>query len=125
MPMATDTLPTFWAEQVTEGEPQFVVSYPYEGVKYVVGFSSFMDLLHVVTSYKNRWNEPLDGRLINLIVDFAEESLEWNARPPVAEAVSDEPCGDQQLAELRSDLRSQGRLVVWGVVAAVVIGLLF
>jgi hypothetical protein len=94
--MPTNTLPTFQANTGIEGEPAFVVSYPHEGTTYVVGFDSFMDLLHVVTSYQDEYDRPLDGALINLIVDFAEESLEWNATPPVAEAVCDcEPLYDR------------------------------
>ena len=124
--MALDTLPSFSAAPPAfPWEPKFFVRYPFQGVEYCVGFDSFDDVLNAVTSKKDHYGEYLPTDVVNLIVDFAEESLEWNARPPVAEAVTDEPCGDQQLAEIRSDLRSQGRLVVWGVVAAVVIGLLF
>lgn len=76
--MATTAIPTFQAISGVEGEPQFVVSYPHGGVIYVVGFDSFMDLLNIVASYKDRFNRPLPSDLINMIVDFAEESMEWN-----------------------------------------------
>lgn len=129
--MATNTLPTFRAHTPTSPmEPQFVVIYPHEGSTYVVGFDSFNDLLHKLTSYKDADDNYLDGEIINRIVDFSEESLEWNGRPPVAEAVVDsEPCrcdactkGHNALliARLRSDMRSQERRVTW---ALIVIGI--
>jgi len=77
--MATNTLPTFRAHlQASPLEPQFVVSYPHEGSTYVVGFDSFNDLLHKLTSYRNADGDYLDGEIINRIVDFSEESLEWS-----------------------------------------------
>lgn len=77
--MATNTLPTFRAHSPASPlEPQFVVSYPYEGATYVVGFDSFNDLLNKLTSYKDADDNYLEGEIINRIVDFSEESMEWS-----------------------------------------------
>jgi hypothetical protein len=80
--MATQTIPTFTAN-CRDDDPAFVITYPHEDAIYVVGFDSLDDLMNSLVG------ECLDGRLIELIIDFAEESLEWNSRPPVAEAVCD------------------------------------
>lgn len=92
--MATDTLPTFQAS--VEGEPTYLVRYPHEGVTHVVGFDTLNELIQIVVDYRDEWKRPLPTDLINLIVDFAEESMEWNDRPPVAEAVTDCSCQDCQ-----------------------------
>ncbi len=89
--MATDTtLPTFQAS--VEGEPTYLVRYPHEGVTHVVGFDTLNELIQIVVDYQDEWKRPLPTDLINLIVDFAEESMEWNERPPVTEAVTDCSC---------------------------------
>lgn len=134
--MALTAIPTFQAITGVDHEPQFVVSYPYEGVTHVVGFSTLNELIQIVVDYKDRRKRPLPSDLINLIVDFAEESMEWNDQQPtyplgvvyVGEAVCDfgEPtdCDDSLLISRQmSDLRSVVMAQWWCVaVAMVVIG---
>lgn len=78
--MPTDTLPIFRASNAP-GEPAFFIRYPHEGTVYAVGFDSIFELTQTLV------NECVEGRLVEQIIDFAEESIEWNAAPPVAEAV--------------------------------------
>src|SRR5690606_28794542 len=66
------------------------------GVTHVVGFDTLNELIQIVVDYKDSDGEHLPTDVINLIVDFAEESMEWNERPPVAEAVTDCDCQDCQ-----------------------------
>lgn len=81
--MPTETLPLFTAYTGDPGAPAYMVSFPFEGTKYVVGFDDLNDLMNVLVA------NCLEGRLIEAIIDFAETSLEWNAAPPVAEAAAD------------------------------------
>lgn len=109
--MALTAIPTFQAITGVDHEPQFVVSYPYEGVTHVVGFSTLNELIQIVVDYKDRRKRPLPSDLINLIVDFAEESMEWNDQQPtyplgvvyVGEAVCDfgEPAYDPRTVAFR------------------------
>lgn len=87
--MATKSYPTLEAHRGAEHSPAFVVHYPHEGSVYVVGFDSFMDLLDIVTSYRDEYDEPLDHGVINRIVDFVEEAVEAD---DITEAVLDCDC---------------------------------
>lgn len=135
--MPTNTLPIFTANCTTDpSEPQYVVSYPFEGRTYVVGFDSFNVLLHVLTSYKDADDNYLPGEIINRIVDFAEESMEWHqpAYPLGVSYVGDAACDvacncDACIAERHFeevwDLRKDNaRLWWWFQGAKTAIGLL-
>ena len=94
--MATNTLPTFSASsERAPWEPKYFIRYPFEGSDYCIGFDDLNEVLHAVTSKKDQYGKYLPTDVVNLVYDFAEESLEWNAAPPVAEAVADEPCGPE------------------------------
>lgn len=90
--MATNTLPVFTANSPTAPwEPTFTVSYPHEGTVYVVGFSSIYELTNLLVG------ECCEGRLVEQIIDFAEESLEWQQKeyplfqPPDAVTIYNDP----------------------------------
>ncbi len=121
--MGTNTLPTFSAANSrAPWEPKYFIRYPFEGSDYCIGFDDLNEVLHAVTSKRDQYGKYLPTDVVNLIYDFAEESLEWNAAPPVAEAVADEPCGfDMTLSDLRSDMRFVG----WGLFAVVMLSVLF
>lgn len=90
--MAINTLPVFTANSPSAPwEPAFTVSYPHDGIVYVAGFSSIYELTNLLVA------ECIEGRLVEQIIDFAEESLEWH-QPEyplgvtfIGEAVSDSP----------------------------------
>lgn len=85
--MATDTtIPTFQAS--VDAEPTYFIRFPFEGTVYCVGFDSIKELKEIVAD-----NCVYPGEYI---ISFAEESMEWNERPPVAEAVADCDCQDCQ-----------------------------